>query len=294
MNSLFNFTFVAFTDRYFTNKMKTILVPTDYSETALNAAEYAIEIAKIMKAKIILLHIFDVPVAVTDIPVTITTYEDYEKIKKEQLKKYESELLAKYGKSVSISSILKPGYVNDEIKDTVIEKKITLIVMGITGAGRLPELLIGSNVSRVIKNIDCPTITIHENIKFRPIKKVALATDYDEVEESNAFEKVIDFIKLFRAKLVLINVIDPAEKVSYKKELSGALLEHIFDEIDHTISFRKNEDVVDGINNFVDRHHIDMLVMLPKKHSLFFRLFHESNTKKMAFHTHVPLLTIHN
>lgn len=274
--------------------MKTILVPTDYSKTALNAAEYAIEIAKVMKAKIILLHVFDVPVAVMDIPVVVNTYDDFEKIKKEQLKKYESELVAKHGKSVSISSILRPGFINDEIQDIVNEKKITLIVMGITGVGRLPELLIGSNVSRVIKNIDCPTITVHENIKFHPIKKIALASDYDEVEESNAFKSIIDFIKIFGAKLLLINIIDPAKESTYKKELSGTLLEHLFDNINHTTYFRKNEDVIGGINKFVDHHHIDLLIMLPKKHTLFSRLFHESNTKKMAFHTHVPLLTIHN
>lgn len=274
--------------------MKTILVPTDYSETALNAAEYAIEIAKIMKAKVILLHVFDVPVAVTDIPVVINTYDDFENMKKEQLKKYENKLAAKHGNAVSISSLLRPGFINDEIKEVVNEKKINLIVMGITGAGKLPELLIGSNVSRVIKNIDCPTITVHENIKFHPIKKIALASDYDEIEESHAFKSIIDFVKLFGAKLLLINIIDPTKHSSYKKELSGALLEHIFDDVNHTTSFRKNEDVIEGINKFVDHHHIDLLIMLPKKHTLFSRLFHESNTKKMAFHTHVPLLTIHN
>ena len=274
--------------------MKTILVPIDYSPTATNAAEYAIEIAKLTKGKIILLHVFDVPVAVTDMPVVITTFDDFEKIKKEQLKKYESELIAKHGKSVSISSILKPGFITDEINDVVKEKKIDLIIMGLTGAGRLSELVIGSNVSRVIKNIDCPTITIHENVKFHPIKKIAFACDFDEVEESHAINKLIEFIKLFQAKLLLVNIVDSSEKPSYKKELTGALLEHIFDEVDHTISFRKNEDITEGINNFVDKHNIDMLVMLPKKHSVFSRLFQESNTKKMAFHTHIPLLTIHN
>lgn len=275
--------------------MKTILVPTDYSKTALNAAEYAIEVAKIMKAKVILLHVYDIPVTVTDIPVVINTYDDFEKIKKEQLNKYESKLIVKHGKSVSITSILKPGFINDEIKDVVEKKKIDLIVMGITGVGKLPELLIGSNVSRVIKNIDCATITVHENIKFSPIKKIAFASDLDEIEEeSKALNKLIKFVKLFSAKLLLINISNSNEHSSYKRELSGALLEYIFDNVNHTTTFRKSEDVVEGINKFVDQQNVDMLVMLPKKHSLFSRLFHESNTKKMAFHTHVPLLTIHN
>jgi nucleotide-binding universal stress UspA family protein len=276
------------------NKIKTILVPTDYSETAKNAAEYAIELAKNIKAKIVLLHVFDVPVTVTDIPVVINTFDDFEKIKKEQLKVYEQKLIAKYGTEINISSVLKPGYINDEINDVVKQKNIDLIVMGITGVGRLPELIIGSNVSRVIKSVECPTITVHENVKYEAIKKIAFACDYDDIEDSQALDKLIEFTKLLSAKLLLINIVDPSVKPTYKKTLSASLLEHVLDKVEHTVSFRKNEDIIEGINNFVDHHKIDMLVMLPKKHSIFSRLFHESNTKKMAFHTHVPLLTIHN
>ncbi len=274
--------------------MNTILVPTDFSPTAQNAAEYAIELAKTINAQIILLHVFDVPVVVTDIPVVINNFEEFEQIKKQQLEKYEHKLIAKHGKAVNISSILRPGFINDEINDIVLEKKIDLIVMGITGAGKVPELLIGSNVSMVIQSIDCPTITIHDDVKFHPIKKVAFACDYDDIEESDGLEKLIEFVKLFKAQLQLINIINPVEKPNYKKELSGALLEHIFDKVNHTISFSKNEDITEGINNFVDKHGTDMLIMLPKRHSFFSRLFKEPNTKKMAFHTHVPLLTIHN
>ena len=274
--------------------MKTILVPTDFSTTAQNAAEYAIGLAKHIDAQVIFLHVFDVPVVVTDIPVVINDYEEFEQIKKQQLENYEHKLIAKHGKDLIISSILRPGFINNEIQDVIKEKKVDLIVMGITGAGKVPELLIGSNVSRVIQSVDCPIITIHDDVKFHTIKKIAFACDYDDIEESQALDKLIEFVKLLKAKLQLINIINPVEKPNYKKELSGALLEHIFDKVNHTVSFSKNEDITEGINNFVDQHGTDMLVMLPKKHSFFSRLFNEPNTKKMAFHTHVPLLTIHN
>ena len=141
----------------------------------------------------------------------------------------------------------------------------------------------------------CSTITVHKNVKFQPIKKIAFACDYEGIEEeSKALDKLIKFVQLFKAKLLLVNIVDSSEKPSYKKELSGKLLEHLFEKVNHTIFFRKNEDVIDGINKFVDKQNIDMIVMLPKKHTLFSRLFHESNTKKMAFHTHIPLLTIQN
>lgn len=274
--------------------MKTILVPTDFSKTALNATEYAIELAKSTNSKVILFHVFDVPVTVTDIPVVINSFDDYEKSKKKQLKSHIVKLTEKHGTEVSISSVLRPGFLSDELIELIEDMKIDLVVMGITGAGKAAELLIGSNATRVIKDVTCPVITVHDDIKFKSINKIAFACDYEGIEESQGVDKVIDFVKLFEAKLLLINIIDEEQKGSLKKEISGALLEHVFDKQNHTTSFRKSEDVTEGINRFVDHHNIDLLIMLPKKHTLFSRLFHESNTKKMAFHTHVPLLTIHN
>ena len=51
--------------------------------------------------------------------------------------------------------------------------------------------------------------------------------------------------------------------------------------------------MVAGINQFVADNKIDMIVFIPKKHSFFNSIFHESNTKRMAFHSTIPLLALH-
>lgn len=270
--------------------MKKILVPIDYSATAKNAANYAIELAKQIKAEITLLHIFDMPIAVTDTPMALIPYGDLEKINSEMIKKYEKELTTKYGNDITISSIVKMGFVFDEIKNTVEEKKIDLVVMGITGAGKLSELLIGSNATRVVKKLNCPTIVVPEGATFNQIKNIAFACDYNQIEESKAVDTLVEFVKLFGAKLMVINIGEHREHHTYSKELAGKLLEYIFENvnetldipsnIDYSIHKRKDEDVIHGINRFIEKHKADLLVMIPRKHSLLSGLFHESNTKK--------------
>lgn len=274
--------------------MKNILVPTDYSETAKNATQYAIEFAKNIGGKITLLHVFDIPISVTDAPIVVASFEEIEESQKKHLQKHVADLKEEHGDSISIDSVLSPGFLSDEIEEVIEMKNIDLIIMGITGGNRAEELLIGSNVTRVINHVNCPVIAVHANTKYSPVKKMAFACDYEDIEESTGINKLIDFVKLFDAKLHLINITDKDEKPTYKKDLNAALLEHVFDKVNHTVSFRKNDDVVDGVNKFVDNNHIDMVVVLPKKHTIFSRLFHESNTKKLAFHTRVPLLAIHN
>jgi len=284
--------------------MKKILVPTDFSETAKNAANYAIELAKLIKAEVILLHVFDVPVSVSDISIVMSSPQEMKNLNVHEMKKHESELKAKHDGSIIISGITKMGLIFDEVNHFVHQQKIDLIVMGINGAGRVSEVVIGSNTTRVVKNINCSTIIVPEKAKFKQLKNIAFACDYNHVEGSKAVDKLIEFVKLVDAQLIVINIGKHAEKQTYSNNLAMGLLEYIFENtnksleipaaIDYSIHERKDDDVVQGINRFVDKHNADLLVMIPRKHSFISSLFHESNTKKMAFHSHIPVLTFHD
>lgn len=272
--------------------MKTILIPTDFSKTANNAADYAIEIAKLSKATVILLNVYHIPLVASDIPVIIPSLDELENNSMKRLATYEKDLHAKHGKQVVIEKIVKPGFVIDEIRDIVKEKKVDLIVMGITGEGRITEI-IGSNATGVIKNIDCPTLIIPQNAKYKKIQNIAFACDYESVTNSPAIKKFKTFLQLFNAKLMIFNIVDPKAEPEYAHAVSGVKIENIFENFDHSLYFPESEDLVLGINEFVDEHNVDMLVMIPKKHNLFAHMFQRTNIKKMAFHTHVPLLSIH-
>lgn len=272
--------------------MKTILIPTDFSKTASIAADYAIEIAKLSKAKVILLNVYHIPIVASDVPIVIPSLDELETNSMKRLTSIEKELNAKHGKSIIIEKMVKPGFVIDEVRDVVKEKKVDLIVMGINGDGKLTEL-IGSNATGIIKNIDCPTLIIPHNAKFKRIHNIAFACDYESVTDSPAINKLKAFIKLFNAKLMIFNVVNSDAEPVLEHAVSGVRIENTFMGIDHSLYFPENDDLVFGINDFVDEHNVDILVMIPKKHNLFAHMFQRTHTKKMAFHTHVPLLAIH-
>ncbi|MGQ0828006.1 MAG: universal stress protein [Bacteroidota bacterium] len=275
--------------------MKTILIPTDFSETAKNAADYAIEFAKHINALVVLLHVFHIPIATTEAPVIIPSYDDLEKDNLFNLKEFEQELRGKHGLIAPIECIVKPGFIIDEIRETIKEKNIDLVVMGITGVNKLAELLIGSNTIGVIKGVKCPTLIIPKNAKFKPIKTIAFACDFEEVKDESALKKMKTFVKELGARLLILNVVDPVEeKVTTEKAVSGVRLVNMFDDINHSLHFPEDDDPVHAINEFIELHNVDLLVMVPHKHNIFSRIFREGTTKKMAFHTHIPLLAIHD
>jgi len=275
--------------------MKTILIPTDFSEAAKNAADYAIEFAKSINARVVLLHVFHIPIATTEAPVIIPSYDDLEKDNLFYLKEFEQELRSQHGLISPIECIVRPGFIIDEIRETISEKNVDLVIMGITGVNKIAELLIGSNTIGVIKGGKCPTLIIPKNAKFKPIKTIAFASDFEEVKDESALKKMKEFVKELGAKLLILNVVDPVEeKVTTEKAVSGVRLVNMFDDINHTLHFPEDDDPIHAINEFIELHNVDLLIMVPHKHNIFSRIFKEGTTKKMAFHTHIPLLAVHD
>ena len=59
--------------------MKTILLPTDFSPAATNAMNYAVAMAKEINASIILFHVYQIPVTITEVPVQMINIEELRK-----------------------------------------------------------------------------------------------------------------------------------------------------------------------------------------------------------------------
>lgn len=273
--------------------MKTILIPTDFSEASKNAIDYGVKLAKEKNAKLLLLHVFHIPVAATDDPVLMPSFEQIEDDSQSILKETENELRVKYSFTNPVESLSKPGFLIDEIDALVKEKKLDLIIMGITDAGKLAELVISSHSIGVIKKINCPTIIVPGGAVYRPVQTIVFACDTEHTESIAAMEQVKQFVNLFNARLMIFNMVENREDKEREKILFYEKFANLFTGVPHSIHFVPGEDLIGSINAFIDVNNADLLIMLPQKHTFFWQLFNESSTKKMAFHSHIPLLAIH-
>jgi nucleotide-binding universal stress UspA family protein len=274
--------------------MKTILVPTDYSDVAGNALQYAVELAKFSNAKLILLHAYQVPVPTGEVPIMLITPQELEKSNQERIKKLEKEITVQVSGKSEVESVVRVGFTVEEIMDVVKEKKADLIVMGITGTGKLSETLIGSHTASLIKQTKTPVLVVPKDARWQEVSKIVLACNYSEPVNTKAINSVKEFAKLFNAKILVLDVEKPVAVPMYENTAAGEVLENTLRGVDHALFYSSAENMTDGINTFADEHKCDWVAMIPHKHTILSRLFHESNTKKMAFHTHIPLLSIHD
>ena len=272
--------------------MKTILAPVDFSETSVNAANYAAELAKLTRSKLILLNSFNVPVPVTEAPVVMVSADELENASLERLNALSAIIKTSVDPSLDIECISRAGFASEEIKDTATEKNADLIVMGIKGVGTVSEFLIGSTTTDMMKKCSVPVMSIPENCSFTIPEKIVFAYDHTEIHNKGALSPLLELNKLFGSELLVLNIFKELEVASVSKAVSGIKMEHILEGSKHQFSYFESEDVTKGINSFVEEKKAGMVAMIPRKHSFFHNLLHEGNTKKEAFHSRVPLIAI--
>jgi nucleotide-binding universal stress UspA family protein len=273
--------------------MKKILVPTDYSDAATNALAYATELAKSNNAELILLHVYQIPIPVGDVPIMVITPQELEEENQKRIKNLEKNIVSKTSGKIKTGTIVKAGFTVEEISAVIKEKNVDLVVMGITGE-KISEVLIGSHTSSLLRQTQTPVLVVPKDAKFRDVEKIVLAYNYKEKVNTEAVNKIKAFAKLFNAKILVLDVEKPVAAPVYENTTGGELLEKALKDVDHALFYTSAEDISSGINTFADEHKCDWIAMIPHKHNILSRLFNTSNTKKMAFHTHIPLLSIHD
>jgi nucleotide-binding universal stress UspA family protein len=271
--------------------MNKILVPTDYSEQAGNAVDYAVKVAQRFNASIVLFHAFHVPVPTMESTI-ILSLDDIEQENEQRLKKEAERIKAQYGGNLTIETLCKVGFAEEAIAATSQEKKCDLIIMGSNGASGIEEVLIGTNAAGVIERSKCPILVIPENYSYREPKNIVFAYDYHDIKNENELLLLKKIAKQYSSTIQVLHIDEPDHETTIKNAASGIKIDHLLDGYDHEMFFMQHDDIEEAILDFVKQKSSDMVVMMPHKHGFFSRLFHTSSTVKMAFHTHVPLLCL--
>ena len=160
-------------------QIQRILIPVDFSETALLALEHAVFMAKLNKAEITLLHVIEsitFTSAITDSFVVGTEFEaSIEKAASEKLKTLAEDIRKKSG--VTVKTVSKAGRIYMEVVNVAKEIDADLIIMGTHGVSGFREFLVGSNAYRVVSESPCPVISVQTHTKKIGFKNIVLPID---------------------------------------------------------------------------------------------------------------------
>lgn len=270
--------------------MKTILVNTDYSDVANNAVQYAVELAKFKGAKLILFHAYLPRVLLSSLTMVNGGFEE-ENIELLTIKLH--EIRKTYGPLPEIELVTRNGFAVEAILDIISEKKVDLVVMGLTGAGKVKEVLMGSTTTSVMQKTKTPVLIIPPDVHFQVPKKIAVALENHAVIPEEVGKIIKEYVEMFNSKLLLFNLVRQVEPAIHGNGHEDTDTAESLSGIEYEVCLRSGEDLVEGLNAFINSRQIDLLMMIPHSHNQFTDIFHKSNTRQMAFHTKIPLISIH-
>ena len=142
-------------------KLKKVLVPTDFSESARHALTYGISFAREYEAELTLLHVVEnltVGYASDLFPVPMAeVFQEISGYARAELAKLGTEARAK---NVTVEEVVVQGKPSAEIMRFARETEVDMIVLGTHGKGMLDQALFGSTTERVVRRAPCPVLTV--------------------------------------------------------------------------------------------------------------------------------------
>jgi nucleotide-binding universal stress UspA family protein len=280
--------------------MKKILVPTDFSETALTGLQLAVEIAKKCGASISLVNFEKHPYGPTfsatgDVMTKVDPQEDFLAIAYlKNAKARLDEIVAGYveqGLSVEVA------IVDNEFKNGMDEylksEHIDLVVMGTTGEENARETFTGNHAEQAIKVSACPVLSVRDGFNITNFNTIVIGVNV--ITDNKLADGLIPLRELadcFDAHVHLVHVREHERDPQ-------VLLNDYFNQIaqiaglkKYTVSIVEGEDTAETLVNYAHEVNAGFIALIKNSREGIFRIFSNKLSTRMVKEEGGPVVTV--
>jgi len=274
---------------------KNILVPTDFSETSINALKFALGLAKKMDADVFLLHVTEEQSFLSG----LFSSDDHDRITKEIWLKL-NEVVAQFKDSFpkKIIPLAGKGKAYERIVEISELVGANYVIMGTGGADTLRKRLVGSNALRVVKESRIPVISIKEQSSDGEIKSIALPLDLTK-ETREKVNKAIEMARTFKAKIEVFSILltDEEEVVIKLKAQLNQVSNFIANAgIDCTANLITSPEEKDKLGaaviRFAKEQKSDVIIIMTRQETNLTDFFIGSSAQQVIHESDLPVCSI--
>lgn len=272
--------------------MKTILIPTDFSDNARNATEYALSLFG-TESRYILLHAYSMP-AHHSAAMLIDLNDELAKEANRSLRvELEKIRTLVNNEEFKIEPRAESGKLTTCVNHLCSKEAVDYVVMGTKGASGLEAVFIGSGTYEVVAECPRPIIIVPENAQFSGLKTVVYTADYDSTFVPQNDEDIINLVESRDASFKILHI-DKAGDSGTEDSPKVSQLSERFGSLNPEFHTKSSENIEQGINDFIQANNTDMVVMIAHESSFFDTLFRLSTTRSIALHTTIPAMVLND
>jgi nucleotide-binding universal stress UspA family protein len=275
-----------------------ILVPLDFSVHSFSILHQAAEIARFVKAQIIILHVYHKPL-LSNAMIKKLDPEVVKVLEKSRLNHLLSHIQDKYNNLIRsipeldetrVKFIKTRGLVVEKIIEVNDNEKVDLIIMGTRGAKGIQEFW-GTKTAEICLTLKTPVLVIPYHSKHHKPGKIAFAYDLKNIRDINGLNMVKVLSQVYGAEIHIITIHRDCKITPQELENIQHLKMH-FEEFSPIIHQECGENIEDGLFNYLKKNKISMLVALHRSRKLLEDMFHDSFTEKFVYHSDIPVLAL--
>ncbi len=275
--------------------IKNILVPIDFSTTARNAYQYAKKLAETLNASVTLINIEEYYMPISEIP--FEPFPENENYITEEMENFIKDENTS-NDWIMLNNKLKNKTLKGDLTGSIIalsdENSTDLIVIGTTGLQDFLSKITGSISLTVASKAHCPVILVPHLAKWKDIKKIMYASNYDSTS-SQMIKEIIDFSLILNAKVHFVHVEDFSSKEEIRK--TAVMKEELFELTDHIASLEVHsiygDDKIEDLQHYAQHNDIDLMAFASKRRGFWDNFMHKSVTEHIALSTEKPMMLLH-
>lgn len=269
--------------------MNTILIATDFTNASHNALLYGLNMARAFQARIILFHAYQLQViAVPEMAMAIPE-EDTRTAVRDRLSQH---LRAVGDTGVKVEALTSEGPSARMIIETARERKADIIICGMKSHSKTFRHIFGSTVTDLTKHAPIPVIVVPEEAIYQPPAKIALASDIEPETDVHTLDCLSEIGERFHSKVFIVRVLSNRFEEVFELTHRSSKLNRLSRKLDTQFTYAQNKDVAEALSFFVQAENINMLALVPHKHTLLEKWFFKSTTKAMIFKSPIPVLVL--
>ncbi len=278
--------------------MKTILIPTDFSENAGDALAYTLSLVGHHPVHIHIINVVEPNVTSPGLSVVstdlMTAQLEDARANLQALEGFSQTTLSDLGKTnVKVTTNVAVGTPPAAIKAEAKEIHADVVIMGTQGSNHSGvEKLLGTVSTNTLRESPCPVILVPRGYTFKVIDTALFATNLDHADPYELW-RATELIKPHASVVRCLHVVK--DRVAKNDEALEAFAKYMVEHspaIQTIFHIELAQDIEDTIAEYAEDYDAELIIMHRAKRNLWETVFGPSHTKRMVFKLKVPLLVL--
>lgn len=280
--------------------MKKLIILTDFSKTASNAANIAFEIAIKLHLDVLLVNSYLTPVAIfaaegegrAPFDMSIIAHASENGLKKEAkrlCRVIDSKPAG--GRKTVVETISTLESVHEVITRLTKSKEVKLVVAGVHES-RFPFIFSGMDVHQLLQELNCPLLIVPKTFRHLTVNNLMFASNIGR-GDLEIINKLYSCSRSHNFHLHVCHVSKPVFVADFNEEDKVLQFGHNLSKIGGggiCLNELEGANLVKSLNRFIAATGIDMIAIIYHPHSLGWKFFHENHTSKLIKNQRLPML----